>query len=378
MEQIYLDHAAATPVDDKVLEAMKPYFSDKFFNPSAPYLPAVEVKNDYLNAKQVIAQSIGAKADQLIMTAGATEAINLAFNGHQSVLISGVEHPAIVNLAKTKQNYQLINIKPDGIVDLDDLKSKLNDQISIVAVSLVSSDLGTIQPISKISQLIKQVNQDRLSRGVGQLLLLVDAAQALGSININVGRLGADLLIISAAKIYGPKQAAALWVRPGVKVKPLIVGGGQEMGFRSGTENVPFVIGMARAIQLVAKNDTEKLANMRNQLEQYLLDKIPEAKVIGNLNKRLPNYLVISFGQIEAERLIYRLEELGIYVSTGAACSANKQTGSLALKQLGLTESEQKSSLRISLGRTNTVEQINRAKQLIAEQVLAEKERLND
>ncbi len=379
MKQVYLDYAAATPVDERVMRAMKPYFSSDFFNPSAPYLPAVNVKRAYLAAKSQIARAIGTKADNLIMTAGATEAINLAFNGREDVVISGIEHPAVVKVAQSKKSCQISKVGTDGIVDLDDLLSRIADQTELVALSLVSSDLGTIQPVSKLAQAIKQINNHRLERGISKkLLLFVDASQALGSIKLNLGRLGADLVVISAAKIYGPKQTAALWVNPGTEIEPLIIGGGQELGLRAGTENVPFVIGMAEAIRLLDKNYNQQISKLRDQLQAYLLEKLPFARVIGNQKKRLPNYLVISLGQIEAERLIYRLEECSIYVSTGAACSANSQTDSLALTSIGLPKTERDSSLRISLGRGNDQEQIDYAKKIIVEQVLAEKERIDD
>ncbi len=377
MEQIYLDYAAATPVDERVLAAMSPYFDNQFYNPSAPYLPAVEVRQQYQAAKTKIAQLLGTKADNLIMTAGATESINLAFNGRENVLISGIEHPAVVKVAQTKKVCRQIKVSSNGSVDIDDLNSKLDDQVELVAVSLASSDLGTIQPISKISQLIKQHNQARLKRGLTKrILLYVDASQALGPIKINLARLGADLVTISAAKIYGPKQIAALWVNLGVKIKPLILGGGQELGLRSGTENVPFVIGMAKAIELIDKIKYDQIKFLRDDLEQHLIKNIPQLKVIAKSNKLLPNYLVISLPGIEAERLIYRLENLGIYLSTGAACAANKGSDSFSLVNIGLTELERKGSLRISLGKLTTKAQIDRAKKIITEQILAERERV--
>ncbi len=375
---VYLDYAAATPVDPRVIKEMIPYFNEKFFNPSAAYLASVEVKNDYLAAKEKIARFLGTKADNLVMTAGATESINLAFNGRKNVIISGIEHPAVIKVAKTKQKCQITKVKPDGIIDLEDLQNKINDQVDFLAVSLVSSDLGTIQPISKISQIVKQVNQGRLVRGVQtKLVFYVDASQGFGAIKINLGRLGADLVTISGAKIYGPKQVAALWVNPGVEVKPLILGGGQEMGLRSGTENVPFVIGMAKAIELITKINYDQISKMRNQLEKYLIEKIKDIKIVGNPKKRLPNYLVFSVPGIEAERLIYRLEEFGISVSTGAACAANKGHDSQSLINIGLNESERKGSLRVTLGKTTTADQIEYVKKIIVQEILAEKERIN-
>ena len=374
--EVYLDHAAATPVDSRVLAAMLPYFTDQFFNPSAPYLPAIKARSDYQTAKSTIAQVIGAKADQLIMTAGATESLNLAFSGSESVVISGLEHPAVVKLAQSKSSHAIAKITPGGIVNIDDLMSKITDKTDLVSVSLVSSDLGTIQPISKIAAEIRKLRDQRLMCGNQRPLKLhCDASQGLGYLPVNVARLGVDLLTLSAAKIYGPKQIGCLWAHPGVKLQPLIIGGGQEMNLRSGTENVPFVIGFAKATELLKRIKLDTIRGLRDQLEHYLLTKIPDAKVIGSVKKRLPNYLVMSFSGIEAERLIYRLENYGIYVSTGAACAANRGHGSQALKAIGLTPSEQMASLRITLGRLTTQAQVDYAKEIIVREVIAEWER---
>lgn len=373
--EVYLDYAAATPADERVVKAMLPYFSDKFFNPSAPYLPAVRVRADYQLAKATIAHTIGAKADQLVMTAGATESLNLAFSSAKNVVISGVEHPAVIKLAQNKQSYSVANISSGGIVEVDDLIDKITDETDLVSVSLVSSDLGTVQPIAKIAAEIRKIRENRELRGLKQPLYLhCDASQGLGYLTINVSRLGIDLLTLSGAKIYGPKQIGCLWIRPGVKLQPLVIGGGQEMNLRSGTENVPFVIGFAKAIDLTRKFKTKEVVLLRNELEKYLLDNISDVRVLGSIKKRLPNYLVVSFAGIEAERLIYRLENYDIYVSTGAACAANRGSGSQTLKNLKLSEAEQIASLRLTLGQHTTREQIDYAKKIIVREVLAERE----
>lgn len=377
--EVYLDYAAATPVDQRVVTAMLPYFSEKFFNPSAPYLLAVAVRQDYQAAKATIAQAIGAKADQLVMTAGATESLNLALAGAQSVVISGVEHPAVIKLAQSKTNYTVAKVTPGGMTDIDDLISKITDQTDLVSVSLVSSDLGTIQPISKIASAVRELRDQRLASGNQRPLLLhCDASQGMGYLPVNVARLGVDLLTLSGAKIYGPKQIGCLWIKPGVKLQPLVLGGGQEMNLRSGTENVPLVIGFAKAVDLLRKFKTKEVASLRDRLEAGLLAHIPDVLVLGSPKKRLANYLVVSFKDIEAERLIYRLEARGVYVSTGSACAANRGTGSQALRNLGLSEAELTGSLRISLGQLTTLEQIDYATQVIAEEVLAERKWAND
>ena len=239
---IYLDHAAATPVSGKVFEAMKPYFSDDFFNPSAAYLPAKKVSADYEAAKGVIARAIGAKAQDLVMTAGATEANNLAFSylGIKPILSSvpvlylGTEHDSV---RRTAQRYggKSIDVDKNGRIMLDDLKAKITDDTQLISVALVNNELGTIQPLSEVAAYIREVRLDRLSRGIKTPLYLhSDASQALNLLNVNVARLGVDLLTLNAAKVYGPKGVGALYVSHEVKLTPLLTGGGQERGLRSG------------------------------------------------------------------------------------------------------------------------------------------------
>lgn len=375
MRTVYLDHAAATPIKSKVLAAMTPYFTELFYNPSAPYLPAVEVRRNYDQAKSEVAQALGAKTDQLIITAGATESINLAFGVANHVLISGVEHPAVHQVALAQASCQVIPVNSKGLLDLTKFDELVNDQTDFVSVSLVSSDLGTIQPIAEIGQRLIKINLKRSLAGKKPILFHCDASQALGYLEVNPSRLGVDLLTISAAKIGGPKQVGALWVRPGVKLKPLLRGGGQEMGLRSGTENVAGVIGFAAAIKQLTRGNHRDVARVRDRLEQ-ILSTIPGVKLIGHSKKRLPNYCVVSFAGLEAERLIYRLEARGIYVSTGAACSANRGIGSLALASINLSESEQLGSLRLTIGADTTLEDIEYAGQIIVDEVELEQERV--
>ena len=374
---VYLDFAAATPMDERVVNSMMPYFTDKFFNPSAPYLPSLNVKNDYNHAKDQIAKSIGAKRDQIIITAGATESINLAFKPAKNVIISGVEHPAVLKTAQAKTSVKIAPVNKFGLLDLNEFEKLIDDTTDFVSIALASSDLGTIQSISDVAQIVKRIRLERLkNNNKTPLIFHCDASQGFGYLDVNVARLGIDLLTLSAAKIYGPKQVALLWVKPGVKLQPEIVGGGQENGMRSGTENVAGVIGFARAVDIINKSAGKEIAKLRDLLRNEIVNAIPDVKFLGHPKKQLPNYLVASFGDIEAERLIYRLEERGVYISTGAACSANRGSGSLALKNIGLNESEQKSSLRMTLGKTLNKEQILNAAKIIIEEVLAEKNRV--
>ncbi len=380
---IYLDHAAATPVSDKALQAMLPYFSEQFFNPSAPYLPAKRVREAYEAAKDQIAHTIGAKGVDLVMTAGATESVNLAFTVCQkhSVVLE-TEHAAVLEAAKLHQG-ALAKVDRNGVIDLQDFRQKITSETDLVSVSLANNELGTIQPLAEVTEIVRQERQKRLRQGnATPLYLHSDASQALNLLDINVARLGVDLLTINAAKCGGPKGVGALYVAHGVKLAPISVGGGQERGLRSGTENVPGVIGFAVAATEAKAhlNGSRKKYQAMVQILQKELARINSAQqevlFLGNAKKQLANFCPVSFPGLDAERLIYRLERRGVLVSTGAACAANKGSKSHVLAAIGLTDAEIAGSLRISLGSTNTLENVQEAARIIREEVEAERARI--
>lgn len=378
---IYLDHAAATPVAEKVLRAMEPYFARDFFNPSAAYLPAKKVAADYTEAKGVIAHAIGAKAADLVITAGATEANNLAFTavgGKASkralILYLETEHDSVRRVAEACGGLA-IRVLPSGVIDLADLRAKLTDEVEMISVSLVNNELGVIQPLAEIAGIIREVKLDRLKRGVKtQLLLHSDASQALNLLDINVARLGVDLLTLNAAKVYGPKGVGALYVAHGVRLFPLTVGGGQEKGLRSGTENVPGVIGFAEAVKL-AKEHLNGNRKKYTAWREILLKNLQWYELI-NKKHTLDNFIVVCYNGIDAERLVFLLEERGVYVATGAACAASKGVRSHVLAAIGLSETQIAGSLRLTLGETNNEEQILEAVKIINEAVEIERKRL--
>ncbi|MBR5938937.1 cysteine desulfurase [Candidatus Saccharibacteria bacterium] len=401
---IYLDHAAATPVSKKVLEAMRPYFSDEFFNPGAAYLPAKKVAHDYEDAKNIIARAIGTKGNDLIITAGATEANNLALSGVLSepvflgplraarpslrpfekrvsatpsrVLYLVTEHESIRRVAE-KFNGTAVKVLPNGLVDMVDLKAKITDETELVSISLANNELGVIQPLAEIGALIREIKMDRLKRGIKrQLLLHSDASQALNLLDINVSRLGVDLMTLNAAKVYGPKGVGALYVSRDAKLKPLTVGGGQENGLRSGTENVPGVIGFSKAIS-EAKEHLNGNRKKYSELKKIFLAKLEDYELI-NKKHTLDNFVVLCYNGLDAERLVFLLEEKEIYVATGAACAASKGVRSHVLEAIGLSDSEINGSLRITFGEMNTKEQILEATKIINEVVANEKERMKN
>ena len=398
---IYLDHAAATPVDKRVLQAMEPCFTEDFFNPSAAYLPAKKMASEYESAKGVIAHAIGAKTSDLIITAGATEANNLAFTAisldesrqslsspasqdsvghpphscHPSVLYLVTEHDSVRRVAE-RYGGQAIDVLLNGLIDLSDLRKKITDETELISVSLANNELGTIQPIADVSQIIREVKLDRMKRGLKrQLLLHSDASQALNLLDINVARLGVDLLTLNAAKVYGPKGVGALYVSHDVRLHPLTFGGGQENGLRSGTENVPGVIGFAKAILLTK----EHLNGNRKKYAAWKKSFLSELSDYELINDRhsLDNFVVVCFKGLDAERLVFLLEEREVYVATGAACAASKGVRSHALKAIGLTDEQIAGSLRITFGETNDEAQIHEAAKIINEVVAGERERIN-
>lgn len=387
IKQIYLDYAAATPVDTRVLSAMQPYFTEKFYNPSASYLPAKHVREEYEARKAVLANSIGVKSPDLIITAGATESINLAFTvlrNYQAThcLILETEHAAVRESAKNlASDYEKIKVDHSGLIDLEDLKSKIKDNTVLVSVALANNELGTIQPLSDISRILQEVRDQRLkTKNLTPIYLHSDASQAMNLIDLSVARLGVDMLTINAAKVYGPKGIGALYVARGIKLSPITFGGGQEMGLRSGTENVPNLVGFSVASELAKKH----LISSRKQYQALAktFREIIEQKSkitplwLGNPKHQLANFIPVCFDGLDAERLIFKLEDRGIYVSTGAACAASKGQKSHVLSAIGLSDSEIAGSLRITLGKDTTLEDIETAANNLAEVVNLEARRL--
>ena len=381
---VYLDYAAATPLSKKAKQAMLPYFDEKFFNPSAAYLPAVETRKDYERAKDEIAHVIGAKGVDLVVTSGATEANSLVFAPvaeDAEVLISAVEHPSVLENAKRK-NWQTINVDQTGRIDIEDFKKKLSPNTQLVSICFASSELGTVQPLSDIARIINDERQRRaLANEKTPLYFHSDASQGLGLMEVKVSRLGVDMMTINAAKVYGPKGIGALYVGHNVRLKPQNYGGGQEMGLRSGTENVPATIAFAAAIADAEKHinsERKRLAALRDDLRKKLIAGLGEDNIIfhGKAKTQLANFLPLSIPGLDAERLIFALEDKGVYLSTGAACAASKGEKSPTLKAIGLKDDEIAGSLRITLGRPTTEKDIDEAADAIIAVVKSEQERL--
>lgn len=360
---IYLDHAAATPLDAQALVAMTPYFSELFYNPSAVYLAAQNVRTAVEKARSDIAQVFDVRKNEVIFTAGATEANNLAIHGVMTrypvanIVVSAVEHDSVMAVAGT-YNVRKAPVDASGVIHLDSLKKQIDDNTVLVSVMLANNEIGTVQPLVLISKILSTVRKERQHAGNAlPIYLHCDAAQALNYLPVLPNKLGVDLLSINGGKIYGPKQSGLLFVKTGVELAPLIFGGGQERGLRSGTENVPAIIGLATAMQKAVAlriSEAQRLKKLQAKLESDLKKSVPALAVTAELASRLPNIVHVTVSGFDNERLMMELDERGIACAVGSACSASSDEPSHVLKAIGMTAEQAQTSLRFSMGRSTT------------------------
>ena len=376
--EVYLDYAAATPMDPEVVAVTLPYLTERFWNPSAPYARAREAHDDVARARGTIARLLGARPDSIVFTAGATEANNLAFaavEGH--VVVDAAEHESVLACAATHER-RTVRVGPDGIVDPAAVARAIRPDTELVSVGLANGEIGCVQPVREIARVVAAERARRLEAGEGRPIYLhTDASQAAGSLSVNVGSLGCDLLTLSAAKIYGPKQVGLLWASEDVRLRPLVYGGGQEGGLRSGTENVAGIVGFARALELAVERRPEearRLAALRERLLSGIRERVPWVVVSGprSPRRRLPGLLHVSFAGIEARRLVIALERRGVSVGTGSACAASRMRVSQVLEAIGMPRPLAEGSLRLTLGRPTTEGDVDYAAAAIGEAVRAE------
>lgn len=372
---IYLDYAAATPMDPKVLAAMKPYFSEWFHNPSAIYLAAKKVRSDLDAARAKTAANLGAKHSEIIFTAGATEANNLAISGvmnkftDSELLLSAVEHDSVMATARSFKNRE-IPVSNQGVIDISALEKLINEKTVLASVMMVNNELGTLQPVRQISLMIKKVRDSRTKKGNNRPIYLhTDAAQAGNFYDLKVSRLGVDLMSINGSKLYGPKQSGALFVKAGTRLAPLIVGGGQEFGLRSGTENVAGAIGLATAFDIAQAQhakENKRLTKIRDIFANSLQKHLPASVVNHSLKHSAPHILNVRFPGRDNERLMMELDEVGVQVAVGSACSASSDEPSHVLSAIGLIRAEAQSSLRFSMGRQTQLDDVDQTVKLLA------------
>jgi cysteine desulfurase len=364
IKRIYLDYAATTPVDPRVLKAMEPYFSEKFGNTMSLHSFGQEAKTALEEAREIVADLMGAKPSEVIFTSSATESNNLALKGvafanrrkGNHIIISSIEHSCIMESAKwlEKQGFEITRLKVDkyGLVDPEDVKKAIKKETILVSIMHANNEIGTIEPIEEIGKICKE-------RGV---YFHTDAAQSFGKIPINVNKMNIDLMTVSSHKMYGPKGAAALFVREGTKIEPILHGGGHEMGLRSSTVNVAAIIGFAEACKICKKEmekEAKRSTKLRDKLIKGVLEKIPGSHLNGHPTKRLPNNANFWFKGVEGESIVIQLDLLGIAASTGSACSTEKLEPSHVLLAIGLRPEQAHGSLRLSLGRWTTEKDID-------------------
>ena len=365
MERVrYFDHAATTAVKDDVLKEMLPYFKESFGNASSLYSLGRKNKQAVELARNRVAHAIGCDAKEIYFTSCGSESDNLAIKGvahanyekGKHIITSKIEHPAVLNTCKTleKEGFKVtyLNVNKNGIINLQELQDSITDETILISVMFANNEIGTIQPIKEIGKIAKEKN----------IIFHTDAVQAVGNVKINVKELNIDLLSMSAHKFYGPKGVGALYVKSGIQFNKIQDGGHQERDKRAGTENVPGIVGIGKAIEIASKNIdnyNKKVKELRDYFIKKIQEMIPEIQINGDINNRLPGNANISFKGIDGEELLLKLDEKGICASTGSACSSGSSKPSHVLMALGLIAELAQGSLRITLGDDNTIEDID-------------------
>ncbi|WP_367344197.1 cysteine desulfurase NifS [Methanomethylovorans sp.] len=375
MKRIYLDHSATTRVDTRVLESMLPYFNEMFGNASSLHSFGQEAAVALSFSREQVAATIGAEPQEIIFTSGGTESDNMAIKGAayisssrgKHIISSVIEHPAVLHTCRQleKEGFEVTYVPVDneGILDMQFLEDSIREDTILISIMHANNEIGTVQPIKEISELIR-------GRGI---ILHTDAVQSVGKIPVDVNELGVDMLSISSHKIHGPKGVGALYLRNGVNIVPIVQGGGHERGLRPGTENIPGIVGFAKAMTIVREQletDSRNMQYLRDHMIKKIRSKIPYTKLNGHENKRLPNNVNMSFRYVEGESLLMLLDMKGVAVSTGSACSSKSQKVSHVLTSIGLGADYIHGSLRFTLGRENTMKEIDLTVGLLEEAVM--------
>ncbi len=373
-KQIYFDHAATTPVDERVFDKMKPYFTEIYGNANSQHYFGREAVKAVDEARDLIAKSIGAKPSELYFTSGGTESDNWALKGiagaykarGKHIIISPIEHAAMISTAKVleRDGFEIsyMQVNEDGVVDLEHLKSIVREDTILVGCMLANNEVGTIEPIAEIAKIAHE-------KGA---FCFTDAVQAFGVMKIDVKELGVDLMSISSHKIYGPKGIGALYIRNGLRMENVISGGHQERMKRGGTTNVPAVVGFAEAVKIAheeMEENAKKITALRDRFIERVLAEVPYVKLNGPRENRLPANADFSFKYIEGESILFSLDLAGIAVSSGSACSSGSLEPSHVLLALGIPEGLAHGSIRFSFGKHNTIEEVDYAVDVLRESV---------
>jgi len=370
MRRIYLDHAATTPTRPEVVKAMLPYFIDAFGNPSSIYSYGQEARGAVEEARTNVAELIGARSEEIIFTSGGTEADNYALKGvaHANerkgnhIVTTSIEHRAVLEVCKFLEGrgFKITYMPVDecGLVDPDDVKRAITSKTIIISIMHANNEVGTIEPVEGIGKIAREAG----------VYFHTDAVQTVGHIPVNVDKLKVDLLSISGHKLYGPKGVGALYVRKGTRLVSLMHGGGQEKRRRAGTENVPAIVGLGKAVELAGQEmgkEAERQAYLRDKLIKGLGEKIDHIRVNGHLTRRLPNNVNVSADFVEGESLLLSLDLEGICASTGSACGSASLEPSHVLLALGIPAEQAHGSLRFTLGRENTEADVERVLEVL-------------
>lgn len=372
MDRIYLDYAATSPVLPEVLDAMLPFFMSCFGNPSGIHENGRETRKAVEQARREVAETLGAESREIVFTSGGSESDNLAIEGTafalrqkgNHIITSQIEHHAVLNTCRwlEKQGFRVTYLPVDasGLVDPDSVRDAIGNDTVLVSIMTANNEIGTVEPVSEIGEICRE-------KGV---LFHTDAVQAIGMMNIHAAEINADLISLSAHKFHGPKGTGALYIRKGTKLESLIHGGAQERGLRAGTENVPGIVGMGKAITVAAKEREEnqqRIRELRDQMIRIVLERIPGSQLNGHPEKRLANNCHFSFAGIESEALLLRLDLAGISVSGGSACSSGSMEPSHVLQAIGLKDEMLKSGIRMTMGRETTREEIEKTAEKMSE-----------
>ncbi|MFA4844644.1 MAG: cysteine desulfurase NifS [Candidatus Margulisiibacteriota bacterium] len=379
MNRIYLDHAATTPTDPKVVEAMLPYFSEKYGNPSSIHSFGQETRAAVEKGREQVAGLIGCAADEIVFTSGGTEADNqaiegIAFANQQNgnhIITTAIEHHAVSKCCEflKKHGFEITYLPVDkyGLVDPDAVAKAITAKTILVSVMHANNEMGTIEPIKAIGEVVRDAGTRYLVPGTKdgkrKIYFHTDAVQTVGHIPVNVNELGVDLLSISAHKLYGPKGVGALYIRKGTRLTPFLHGGSQERNRRASTENVPGIVGFGVAAELAKGEmlaDAKKMAGLRDKMIKGILEAIPDTQLNGHPTERLPNNVNVSVRYIEGESMLLSLDMEGIAASTGSACTSGSLEPSHVMLAIGLTHEVAHGSLRFSLGKQTTEEEIDR------------------
>jgi len=364
MRRIYLDYAATTPTHPEVVKAMLPYFTDVFGNPSTIYSYGQESKGAIEEARVKVADLIGARGEELVFTSGGTEADNFAIKGvayanenkGNHIITTSIEHHAVIETCKSleRRGFKTTYLPVDeyGLVNPDDVRRAITDKTILISVMHANNEMGTIEPITEIGKIAKET----------KIYFHTDAVQTAGHIPVDVNELGVDLLSMSAHKLYGPKGVGALYIRKGTKLLPLMHGGEQERRRRASTENVPGIVGFGRTVELAQQEideEAKRLTYLRDKLIKGLLERVDHIRLNGHPSRRLPNNVNVSVDFVEGESMLLNLDLEGICASTGSACNSSSIEPSHVLLALGLSPELAHGSLRFTLGRGNTSEDID-------------------